>query len=103
MIYPIPEFLWDGDVFDNRWYYSDFHGLLGLTFPTRIKHTVLNKSLESKVYCGYSGGNGNRGEIGFAYFLAILPFYEKSCIWLFIWMPQKCCVWVSSVSAVCLQ
>ena len=49
----IPEFLWDGDVFDNRWYYSDFHGLLGLTFPTRIKHTVLNKSLESKVYCGY--------------------------------------------------
>ena len=32
----------------------------------------------------YSGGNGNRGEIGFAYFLAILPFYEKSCIWLFI-------------------
>ena len=51
----IPEFLWDGDVFDNRWYYSDFHGLLGLTFPTRKKHIVLNKSLESKVYCGSYG------------------------------------------------
>ena len=54
-------------------------------------------------WCKYSGGNQNRGEIGFAYFLVILPSYEKSCIWLFISMPQKCCVWVSSVSAVCLQ
>ena len=48
--------------------------------------------LDTRVESNYSGGNGNRGEIGFAYFLAILPFYEKSCIWLFIWMPQKCCV-----------
>ena len=33
--------------------------------------------LDTRVESNYSGGNGNRGEIGFAYFLAILPFYEK--------------------------
>ena len=45
-----------------------------------ICHLAWKSEHHEKKEVWYSGGNGNRGEIGFAYFLAILPFYENSCI-----------------------
>ena len=60
-------------------------------------------ALPKKLDFRYSEGNLYMCKIGFAYFSVMASFCDHFSIGAFEAMTQKCCVWVWSLSADCLQ